>query len=163
MDNKQILSEIIVQILGFGLVFLILKHLAWGKILGAIDARRKKISDEFLEIDHQKKNLEGLEKDYRKKLENIEEAARTKIQEASAVGLSLARDIQERARIDSQKLIERAQGEIDRDLTQARLQIRDEVVQLSGLMTEKIIRQRLNEVEHKKLVEQFIKEMEKVS
>ncbi len=163
MDNKQILSEIIVQILGFGLVFLILKHFAWGKLLGAIDARRKKISDEFHEIDRQKKNLEDLEKDYRKKLENIEQEARVKIQEGSAAGLSLARDIQEKARLESQKLIDRARGEIDRDLAQARLQVRDEVVQLSGLMTEKIIHQKLNEAEHKKLVEQFIKEMEKVS
>ena len=162
MDNRQILSEIIVQVLGFGLVFLILRHFAWGKLLGAIDARRKKISDSFLEIDRQKKSLEDLEKDYRKKLEHIEEAARVKIQEASAAGLSLARDIQEKARLESRTLVERAQSEINQDLAQARLQLRDEIVQLSGLMTEKIIRQKLNEAEHKKLVEQFIKEMEKI-
>ena len=163
MDNKEILSEIIVQVLGFGLVFLILRHFAWGKLLGAIDARRKKISDAFLEIEKQKKDLEDLEKDYRKKLEHIDETARIKIQEASAVGLSLARDLQEKARLESQKLVERAEDEIKQDLAQARLQFRDEVVQLSSLMTEKIIRQKLNEAEHKKLVEQFIKEMEKIS
>ena len=162
MDNRQILSEIIVQVLGFGLVFLILKHFAWGKLLGAIEARRKKIGDEFLQIEHRKTSLEGLEKEYRKKLENIEQEARGKIQEASNVGLALARDIQEKARLESQKLIERAQGEIERDLAQARIKFRDEVVEISGLMTEKIIRQKLNEAEHKKLVEQFIKEMEKI-
>ncbi|OIO38839.1 MAG: ATP synthase F0 subunit B [Candidatus Omnitrophica bacterium CG07_land_8_20_14_0_80_50_8] len=162
MGNKEILSEIIVQVLGFGLVFLILKYFAWGKLLGAIEARRKKIEDEFLAIERQKESLEGLEKDYRKKLENIDREARLKIQEASNAGLALSRDIQEKARLDSQKLIERAQGEIERDLAQARLKFRDEVVELSGLMTEKIIRQKLNEAEHKKLVEQFIKEMEKV-
>ena len=162
MDNREILSEIIVQVLGFGLVFLILKHFAWGKLLGAIEARRKKIEDGFLEIERQKKDLEELEKDYRKKLEHIEQEARIKIQEASQVGLSLARDIQENARRESQKLIERAQSEIEQDLAQARLKIRDEVVELSGLMTEKIIRHKLIEAEHKRLVDQFIKEMEKV-
>ncbi len=60
-------------------------------------------------------------------------------------------------------MFDRARSEIEKDIAQARLQIRDEVVGLSGLMTEKIIRQKLNEAEHKKLVEQFIKEMEKVS
>ena len=49
MENKQILSEIIVQILGFGVVFLILKNFAWGKLLGALDARRKKIEDAFFD------------------------------------------------------------------------------------------------------------------
>ncbi|OIO38602.1 MAG: ATP synthase F0 subunit B [Candidatus Omnitrophica bacterium CG1_02_46_14] len=163
MDNKQILSEIIVQILGFGLVFLILKHFAWSKLLGAIDLRRKKISDEFVLIDQQKRNLEGLEKDYRKKLENIDLEARVKIQEASTAGISLAHDIQEKARLESQQMIERAQDEIRRDVAQARIKIRDEIVALSSLMTEKIIRQKLNEAEHKKLVEEFIKEMEKIS
>ena len=163
MNNKEILSEIVVQILGFGLIFLILRHFAWGKLLGAIDLRRKKISDQFALIDQEKRNLEGLEKDYRKKLENIDLEARAKIQEASTAGISLAHDIQEKARLESQQMIERAQDEISRDLAQVRIQIRDEVVQLSSLLTEKIIHQKLNEAEHKKLVQEFIKEMERVS
>jgi F-type H+-transporting ATPase subunit b len=163
MGNREILSQIIVQVLGFGVVFLILKNFAWGKLLGAIDARRKKIEDGFLEIEKQKKDLDDLEKDYRKRLEHIEQEARAKIQEASQVGLQLARDIQDKARGESQKMIERAKDEIEQDLAQAKLKIRDEVVGLSSLMTEKIIRQKLNESEHKKLVEQFIKDMEKVS
>ena len=163
MDNTPIIKEIIVQILGFGIVFLILKKFAWGNLLGMIDTRRKKIEDEFHEIEKQKKSLENLEKDYRHRLENIELEARTKIQEASNIGLNLAKDIQERARLESQKTLDRAKAEIDKDIAQARLELRNEVVSLSGLMTEKIIRQKLNDAEHKKLVEQFLKEMEKVS
>ena len=166
MDIQVILKaipEILTQLLAFLVVLWILKKFAFKPILGMIDQRRKVIQDSFLDIDQKKRDLEDLEKDYRKKLENIEEAARAKIQEGSAAGLSLARDIQEKARLESQKLIDRARGEIDRDLAQARLQIRDEVVELSSLMTEKIIQQKLNDAEHKKLVEQFIKEMEKVS
>jgi F-type H+-transporting ATPase subunit b len=162
MDNRQILSQIIIQFLGFGAIFLILKHFAWGKILGAIDARRKKIEDSFIEIEKQKKALDGLESDYRKKLDTIEQEARVKIQEASQVGQELARDIQEKARGESQRIINRAKDEIEKDIAQARLRLRDEVVELSALMTEKIIRQKLNEAEHKKLIEQFIKEMEKI-
>lgn len=160
---QEALPEIFTQLLGFLIVFLILKHFAFKSILGVVDSRRKKIEDSFLEIDRQMKNLEDLEKDYRKKLEHIEQEARAKIQEASAVGVQLARDIQEKARGESQRIIDHARGEIEKELAQARLQLRDEVVGLSGLLTEKIIRQKLNEADHKKLVEQFIKEMEKVS
>jgi len=165
MDIQVILNavpEIFTQLLAFLIVLWILRKFAFKPILGIIDQRRKVIEDSFSDIDRKKQDLENLEKDYRKKLENIEQEARGKIQEASNIGLSLARDIQEKARLESQKLIEHAQSEIDQDLTQARLKIRDEVVELSSLMTEKIIRQKLNETEHKKLVEQFIKEMEKV-
>ncbi len=163
MGNKEILSEIIVQILGFGLVFLILKHFAWGKLLGAIDARRKKIGDEFAEIERQKKNLEDLEKDYRKRLDNIEQEARVKIQEASNIGLALARDIQEKARVDSQKLIDRAKAEIDQDLTKAKIGMRNQIVEISTLMAEKILSQKLDSSQNEKLVDQFIQQIERLN
>ncbi len=161
MENSHIIKEIIVQILGFGVVFLILKQFAWKGILGAIDARRHKIESEFTGIEDQKRKLETLEKDYRKRLENIEQEARTKIQEAANVGVQLARDIQEKARVDAQKMTERAKTEIEQDIAKARIAMRDQVVELSGLLTEKILRKKLDAGEHNRLAEQFIKEIEK--
>ncbi len=162
MDNRQIISEIIVQISGFLIVFFILKKFAWSKLLGTIDARRKKIEDEFLGIEKQKKGLEDLEKDYRRRLEHIEQEARVKIQEAANVGIALAKDIQDKARTDSQKLIDRAQADIQQDIVTARLSMRNAIVELSSLMTEKIIQEKLDLKEHEKLIDKFIKEMEKV-
>jgi F-type H+-transporting ATPase subunit b len=162
MDNKQILSEIIVQILGFLAVFAILKHFAWSKLLGAIDTRRKTIEDSFLDVEKKKKEIEELEKEYRQRLDRIEETARVKIQEASQAGMVLAKDIQEKARLDSQKLIERAKGEIRQDLEKARAGMRNEIVEISTLITEKVLKEKLSAADHKKLVDEFIKEMEKV-
>ena len=55
MENSHIIKEVIVQIIGFLVVFFVLKKLAWGKLLGAIDARRKNIEDSFSDIEKQKK------------------------------------------------------------------------------------------------------------
>ena len=162
MDNKQILSEIIVQILGFLAIFFILKVFAWEKLLGAIDARRKKIADDFLGIEKQKAGLEKLERDYRQKLDQIELEARAKIQEAAAMGLSLAKDIQEKARLDAQKMIDRAKADIEQDIAKAKLSMRDDIVEISGLMTEKILQAKLDADSHRRLVDQFINEMEKI-
>ena len=163
MDNKQILSEIIVQILGFLAVFAILKHFAWSKLLGAIDLRRKTIEDSFLDIEKKKKAIEDLEKDYRQRLEKIELEARKKIQEAAELGQALARDIREKAIEDAKKMVERAKAEIDQDLAKAKLSMRNEIVEISALLTEKIIRERMDGEHQKKLVDQFLKELENVS
>jgi F-type H+-transporting ATPase subunit b len=163
MDNRQILSEIIVQILGFGAVFFILKTFAWKKLLQVIDARRHKIDEGFQNIETQKKDLENLEQEYRQKLQHIEEEARLKIQEAAGVGLALAKDIQEKARHDSEKLLDRAKAEIEQDILKAKLSMRDQIVELSSLMTEKIIREKLDVKEHSRLIEQFMKDLERVS
>src|SRR4051812_24227793 len=100
MQNIAILKEVLVQILGFVVVFFILKKFAWKGLLGAIDARREKIESEFKGIEKHKAGLAQLEKDYRTRLDNIEQEARVKIQEAANIGTSLARDIQDKARQD---------------------------------------------------------------
>ena len=164
--NPQIIinaiPEMTAQLLGFLIVFFILKKYAFKSILGAIDARRKTIEDSFSDIERRKKDLEDLEKEYRHRLDNIEQEARVKIQEASNVGLTLARDIQEKARLDSQKTLERAQAEIKQDLAKARVAMRDEIVEISTLITEKVLKEKLSAQDHKKLVDDFIREMEKV-
>ncbi len=162
MENSHIIKEIIVQIVGFMVVFFVLKKLAWGKLMGAIDARRKSIDDSFSDIEKQKKNLENLEKDYRGRLENIEQEARVKIQEASNIGLALAKDIQEKARVDAQKMIDRAKAEIDQDLAKVKINMRNDIATLSALISEKIIHEKLDATMHQKLVDEFIKEIEKV-
>ena len=163
MENRQILSEIIVQILGFLAVFAILKHFAWSKLLGAIDTRRKTIEDAFADIEHKKKAIEDLEKDYRARIEKIELEARKKIQEAAELGQVLARDIQAKAIEDAKKMVERAKAEIDQDLAKAKLSMRNDIVEISTLLTEKIIHEKMDDAHQQKLVDQFLKELEKVS
>ena len=160
MENGNILKEIAVQILGFGVVFLVLRKFAWKNLLGAIDLRRKKIEDEFSDIAKRKLDLENLEKEYRTKLQRIEEEARVKIQEASNVGLALAKDIQEKAREDSEKLILRAKAEIDQDLAKVKLKMREEIVEISTLISEKVLKEKLSANDHEKLVNDFLRELE---
>lgn len=163
MNNTAILKEIAVQLIGFAVVFFVLKKLAWSKLLGAIDARRKKIEDEFSSIEQGKKQLEALEKEYRKKLENIEQEARAKIQDAANVGVALARDIQDKARLEAQRMVQRAADEIEQDLKKARLSMRNEIVEISGLMAERVLREKIDAKEHERLVDKFLKEIENIS
>ena len=162
MENSQILKEIVVQILGFAVVFLVLRKFAWKGLLGAIDLRRKRIEDEFAELAKKKQGLEDLEKEYRVKLERIEETARVKIQEASNIGLALAKDIQEKARVDSEKLITRAKAEIEQDLAKVKLKMRDEIVEISTMISEKLLKEKLTAQDHQRLVGDFLKELERV-
>ncbi len=159
---KSYLPEIVTQLLGFLIVFFILKKYAFGSILGAIDARRKHIEDEIQAAENKRREMESLEKDYRKRLDHIEQEARERIQEASAIGQTLAKDIQEKARQDAQKMFDRTQSEIQQEIAKARLTMRNDIVELSSLITEKIMREKLDQREHEKMVDKFIKELERV-
>ena len=159
---KNALPEMVTQLLGFLVVFFILKKFAFKPILGIIDARRKVIEGEFEGIEQKKKELEALEKEYKRRIEQIEQEARERIQEAANIGRTLAKDIQDKARLDAQKLYERTRAEIEQDIVKARLSMRDEIVEVSSLMTEKILREKLDAREHEKMVDKFIKELERI-
>ena len=159
---KEALPEILTQLLGFLIVFWVLKTFAFKSILAVVDARRKKIEDEFNGLEHKKRSLEDLEKEYRLKLEKIEDEARLRIQEAANVGVALARDIQDKARQDAQKILDRSHAEISQDIAKARLTMRGELVELSALISEKIISEKLDAKEHERLVDQFLKDLQKV-
>ena len=59
-------------------------------------------------------------------------------------------------------MVHRAKEEIEHEIAKARLTLRDDIVDLSGLMTEKILKEKMSPADHKKLVNQFLKEMENV-
>ena len=88
----------------------------------------------------------------------IEDEARSKIQDASRLGTELARDIQEKARQDADKIVERAKSEIEHDLAKAKIALREQIVELSTLMTEKVVQTSLDPASHKKLIDRFIEE-----
>ena len=159
---KSYLPEMGTQLLGFLIVFFILKKFAFGPILGIVDARRKKIEDEFADLENRKKGLETLEKEYRVRLDKIENEAREKIQEAAKIGQGLAKDIQEAARVDAKRLFERTQADIEQEIAKGRLSLRNDIIEISTLMTEKVLREKLDAQEQAKLVDKFLKELEKV-
>ena len=164
--NSQViidaLPEMVTQLLGFLIVFFILKKFAFASILGIIDKRKKHIEDELAGVEHKKKEMEDLEKEYRRRLEHIEQEARERIQEASKIGMTLAKDIQDKARLDVQKLFDRTHAELEQDITKARLAMRDEIVEISSLIAEKVLREKLDAREQEKMVDKFIKELEKI-
>lgn len=155
---REALPEILTQLFGFLIVFWVLKTYAFGAILKTIDARRSKIEHEFRSIDETKKSLAALEADYKKRLDKIEDEARRKIQDAAQQGNLLAQDIQQKARVEADKLVERAKSEIDQDLAKAKIALREQIVDLSALMTEKVVREKVDAAGHKKLVEKFLEE-----
>lgn len=164
MDPKVILNavpEILTQLAAFLVVFWVLKSYAFKPVLAMIDARRKTVEDGLTDLEKRKKGLESLEHEYRAKIEHIEQEARVKIQEAARQGSLLSKDIQEKARQDAQRLVERAKADIDQEIAKAKLELRDQIVDLSGLMTEKVMKERLDPEAHKRLVVRLLEEVGK--
>ena len=155
IDVRQVLT----QILGFLLMVWILRRYAWGPLLGMLEARREKIAGEFKEADRLKAEALELRGKYEQELRGIDAQARQKLQEAVTEGQKVAAEIMLQAQEDAAQRIERAGDEITREREKAKELVKEQVIRLSMRTAEKILRQRLDDAAHRKLIGEFVDEV----
>jgi F-type H+-transporting ATPase subunit b len=160
--NLVDVPQVLTQILGFLLMVWILRRYAWGPVMGMLEARREKIAGEFQEAERRKAEAQELKAKYDAELRTIEAQARQRITEAMNEGQRLAAEIKAQAQKEAQTRIERAADEIDREREKAKELVKDQVIALSLRAAEKILRQKLDEPNQRKLVGEFIDEVEAV-
>ena len=163
MELLKLLSgnEIIAQIISFLLLLVILRIFLWDRVLKILDARREKIALDLKKIDDAKLDVERLKSDYNRRLEEIEKEAKAKTEEAIAEGRRVAEELRHGAEDDTQRLVENAKATINDELARAKEELRDEIVDITISVAEKVIEEKLTEGADKKIVEEFLKKMEK--
>jgi F-type H+-transporting ATPase subunit b len=153
------IGQIVTHIIGFLIAVLLLKKFAWKPLLSILEQRRSKIKSEFDKIDKEKKKVDDLVSDYQTKLKEIDSLARVKIQEAAREGQKLANEIKENARGESKEILTRAREEIQMDVDKAKVQLKNDLVNMTMRAAEKLIRERLDEEKDRELIARFIEEV----
>lgn len=155
------IGQIVTQIIGFLIALFILKKFAWKPLLGILEERRSKIKSEFEKIEDQREKAKGLTSEYEAKLRDIEGLARQKILEAAKEGQQMANQVRENARKEALEILGRSRDEIQRELEKAKVQLRNDLVNLSLKAAEKIIQERLDKEKDRKYISDFIQGLEK--
>lgn len=153
--------QIITHMIGFIVVVLLMKKYAWKPLLGMMEERRLKIIDEFKKIDDGHEEVVKLKADYDGKLKNIEAERRQKIAEAVNEANKLASDIKITAQENARGIITRTNEQLGRDIAKAKIELKEEMVTITLLATEKILHEKLDEKKDRELVGKFIDGVEK--
>ncbi len=159
MANIETIAQVLSQTLAFFLFFLILRRYAWGPVLGMIDERNAKIEEGFKRAEDAEKRAEELKADYEEHIKNIEGEARDKIRDAVNEGRKTAEEIGETARNEAQKIQQKAAESAQLEIAKARIELKEEIVALVLGASEKMIREKLDEELHRKMVDGFIEEL----
>jgi F-type H+-transporting ATPase subunit b len=155
-------SEIVAQIVNFLLLLFVLRLFFWKRILKLLDERKARIALEFENIEDAKKGAEALKAEYDAKLNSIEAIAKVKIQEAVDESKVKAIDIIKKANLEAQKTIDSARVDIKYEIRKAKEQLKEEIVDLTISAVEGVIKDKLTEADDKKIVEEFLKDIDKV-
>ena len=157
---KVELAQIITHIAGFLIAFWVLKRYAFKPLLKMMEDRREKIRADFDDADRAKSAAQKLETDYEERIKNIETEARQKIQEAVGDGRRVAAEIKEQAHTEARGIIEKAKADLVRDIATARVQLKEEIVAMTLTATQKVIAESLDDQRHRKLINDFIDQVE---
>jgi len=147
------------QILGFLILLWGLSKWAWGPITAQLEARRKRIADEFSEAERRQQAADQVKAKLEQDLRAIDAQARAKLQEAVAEGQKVAAEIRAQAQKEAQDRLARAEDEVMREREKAKELLKEQVIQLSLATAEKILKTKLDDPAQRRLTAQFIDEV----
>ncbi len=152
-------KALLTQVVGFLIVLWLLRKYAWGQLLSFTEKRRQLIANEFATIEKSKVDADALRRRYEDELAGIETTRRARIQDAAHEASEIATQIREEARRESVDLRTKANQDITMEMEKANAAFRDHMVDSVIAATDKLIRVRLDDAQHRKLINEFLDEV----
>ncbi|MBN1279013.1 MAG: F0F1 ATP synthase subunit B [Chlorobium sp.] len=143
----------------FVLVLLILKKLAWGPIISALEERENGIQSAIDRAHNAKDEAESILRKNREMLAKADAEAERIIREGKDFGEKLRAEMSEKAQAEAKKIITSAKEEIEQEKRRALDVLRNEVADLAVMGAEKIIKTSLDADMQKRIVDSMIQDL----
>jgi F-type H+-transporting ATPase subunit b len=133
------------MLISFGLVLFVLAKYAWNPILKGIKNREKTIESALLSAEKVKQEMTKLQADNEKILAEARLERDKLIKEARVIKEKLIEESKTQAQQEAQKIIAAARTSIENEKKSAIKEIKDKVAELSVMVAEKILKEKLTE------------------
>ena len=154
-------SQIAAQIISFLILLFVLRIFVWKRFLIILDSRKERISAELRSISESQAQAKQLKAEYEEASSRIKEEAHERIQEAVSEGRKMASVIKNDAEREADRIIDSARNAIKEEVAQAKDELKKEMVDLAIGAAEKVIEEKLTEEQDRKIVEEFLKKVDK--
>lgn len=155
LDFMRILATII----NFIILILILKHFFWVKIKRAIDARQEAIDETILKADEDAEKARRLRLDNERILKSAKEEGRKLREEQKKEADRIYKEIVDDAHREAEAILNRANIEIQREEEKAKYELKQQVVDISVMLSEKALGESIDEAKHRELINDFIEKV----
>lgn len=152
---------ILYQAANFVVLMLVLGFIFNKFITPFLKKRAEGIQKQISEAEAGRRDVEKLKKQYEYELVQMKEKVRGEIDKATIEGNGRREQIVIKAEKDAIDLIEKARGEIEHEKNRAIFEVRKVVVSLSIAAAEQVIKKQIDDAQNRKLVEDFIGDLEK--
>jgi F-type H+-transporting ATPase subunit b len=146
-------------ILTFLILFFVLAKFAWKPLLAALESRENTIKSSLEDAEKAKTELERLNADSEEIIAKARSEAQTIRVEAKSAAEKIKADVMVQAGEDAKKIRDEAEKQIQVEKDKAINEIRQEVVNLTMTVAEKVIKKNLSKEDNQSLIEDSIKHL----
>ena len=146
-------------IISFLLLVWLLCAKAWGPLMKMMEERRTNIESMLAQAENERQQAEKIKREYQEEMHKARQEAQDVIAKATKVSEIRANEILAASHEEAEKIKKSALVDIQRERDRAIAEVKSQVADLSVLVAEKIIRQKLDMKGQGELIEQFIQEV----
>ncbi len=146
-------------IVTFLIVLFILKVVAWGPILDALEARENEIKDALNAAEKAREEAERVSSDYEDSIRKAQAEAQRIISEAKTAGEKVKLDLETVANKKADEIIEKAKAQIDTERVRVINEIKTVAIEISLSAAAKVIEKNLDSDDNRKLVKEALEDI----
>lgn len=147
----------------FLLLLFVLAKTAWKPLLASLKTREQAIADSLSRAEEARADAERLIAENKQERVKAEEEIQKSLQEGRAYAEQMRRDLVEKAKGEAERLLTQARSEIERDTQHALVKLRTEVSDLAIMATSKLLDENMNEERHRRVVNKMISDLSPVA
>lgn len=150
---------VVATVLSFLLLVYFLSKMAWKPLMKMMEERRTNIESMLASAENERQQAEKIKREYQEEMRKARQEAQEVIAKATKVSEVRSTEILAAAQEESEKIKKSALVDIERERDRAIAEVKAQVADLSVLVAEKIIRQKLDMKGQGQLIQQFIQEV----
>ncbi len=143
----------------FLLLLFVLGKTAWKPLLASLKTREQAIADSLSRAEEARADAERLIAENKAERVKAEEEVQKALHEGRAYAEQMRRDLVEKAKGEADRMLAQARAEIERDTQHALRELRSQVSDLAIMATSKLLDENMNEERHRKVVSKMIADL----
>lgn len=159
MGNLFNWTSFVIQIVAFGILYLLLSKFAFKPLFGIMEKRRQMVKEQIDNAEKGRADAERYLEEQKQALQQARKEAHDIIEQARTTGSKQADDIVLAARNEANRLKEEALRDIESEKNKAIASLKAQVSGLSVLIASKIIEKQIDEKTQSELVDQYLQEV----
>lgn len=152
-------ATIIGQFLTFAILVWFTMKYVWPPIIKTMHDREKKIADGLQAAERSKRELEIAEHKSLAIIREAKQQASQIIEQANLHAAQLVEEAKGQGKLENQRIVDMAQSEIDREVTQAKEALKNQFAKLAIAGAEKILRRQLDASTQNALLDELAAEI----